>query len=85
MHRLDEQPQGVRAGHHHTRERDRRDRQLGFEGAEQDQKLADEVGRARHRERGQRDDQEQRCEHRRAEGDPAHLAHVFRAAAALRE
>ncbi len=54
--------------------------ELRLEDAEQDQELADEVRRARHRERGERDDQEQRREHRRAERDPAHVADVLRAA-----
>ena len=52
------------------------------EHAEQDQELADEVRRARHREVGQRDDQEQRGEHRGAERDAAHVADVLRPAGA---
>ena len=85
MHRADEQPQRVDARHHDAGEGDHGDRELRFEDAEQDQELADEVRRAGHRERRERDDQEDAGEHRRAEGDAAHLADVLRAAGAAGE
>ena len=85
MHRPDEQPQGVDARHDDAREGDHRDHELGFEDAQQDQELADEVRGAGHRKRGERHEQEDRREHWRAEGDAAHLAHVLRAARALGE
>ena len=53
--------------------------------AEQDQELTGEVRRAGHRQRRQRDDQEQRGQHRRAEGDPAVVADVLRAVGPLGE
>ncbi len=85
VHRADEGAQHVDRGQHDAGEGHHRDRRLGLEGAEQDQELAGEVGRAGHGQRGQRDDQEDGCEHGRAERDPAHVAQVLRAAGAQRE
>ena len=85
VHRADEQPQRVHARHHHPAEGDRGYRELGFKDAEQDQELTDEVARAGHRQRGERDDQEQRSQHGRAERDAAHAPQVLGASRALRK
>ena len=51
---------------------------LRLQDSGEDQELTHEVGRARHRERRERHDQEDRREHGRAEGEPAHLPQVVR-------
>ena len=56
VHRADEHPQHVDARQHDAGRGDERDDDVVAEDAEQDQELADEVRRAGHRERRQRDD-----------------------------
>ena len=70
VHRALEEAQRVVGGHHDRDRGDQREGDLGLEDADQDVELADEVGRAGHRQQRQGDDQEQRREHRRPEASP---------------
>src|SRR5436309_1557701 len=72
VHRALVEADHVDGGEHDAGARDDPVRELVLEGAEQDVELTDEVRRARHRERRERDDQEQPGEHRRTQRDPAH-------------
>jgi len=75
--------QHVRGAEHHAERRENSEpqRQARVEGAEQHQELADEAVRARHRDRRERDDDEERGEHRHHLRDAAVVADVPHVAA----
>ena len=66
---VDRRQRDARTGHDRVHD-------LGLEDPGQDQELPDEVGRSRHRQRRQRDDQEQRRQHRCAHRETAHPPQV---------
>jgi hypothetical protein len=85
VHRADVRAQHVDRGEHDAAEGDAREDDLRPEDAEQDVELADEVRAPGDGEGPHRDDEEQRGQHRRAEGDAAHVADVLAAAGARGE